>query len=439
MDVRKAISVPVPRRGGGPVVRGWGTLLLIKALVFAIILMGSLRFGLPNSAVYLAFPLIYGPLALLTFSSSFQRIEGKSLGVLILGAVFAGSNILLSLDPRESALRWAAFFVMFAVCLKFAISMDARRFRDALSFLPLSFLVFVAIGGVIWVYGRESFKGGNMHGTYAGALLVSAPFLRRNSYAIALSCLGLTALMVSHSRGALIAVAIAFVPLGWYWLRRIGPAVLTAVLLIALVALLAEWKFDVLEEYMKAKTAKTGGDIGAELGATTQARLVMWTKGINLVRERPWGYGLGDAYFPHLAQGMLAEKETLSVHNGILTTVIELGVHGSLIVCGAIAAALFQLLRRFRNIDPGIRLPIAAMLIYCIFRSLTENYLIFNTGNTVTLSFIFLNLVLLLNRRVFQPLWRHAPGRAGPASRHSASYGTLKRRPKALGRQSSGI
>ena len=137
------MSIPDLSRRGGLVVGGWGALLLINALVFAVILIGSLRFGLPKSAVYLAFPLIYGPLALLTLGSSFRRIEDRSLAVLILGALFAASNILVSLDPRESALRWAGFIVMFAVCLKFAISLDSRRFRDALSFLPLSFLIFV--------------------------------------------------------------------------------------------------------------------------------------------------------------------------------------------------------------------------------------------------------------------------------------------------------
>ena len=285
------------------------------------------------------------------------------------------------------------------------------------------------------MYGKESYQGGNTLGTYGGALLISASFLRRNSSAIGLSCVGLVVLIGSHSRGALIASGIALVPLGWYWIRRIGPKILVIIPLFTLVVVLGEVRFNIIEEYMKAKTAKTGGNIGAELGATTQMRLVMWIKGIDLVRERPWGYGLGDAYFPQLARGMLAEKEELSVHNGILTTVIELGVHGSLIVIGAIAAALFQLLRRFRNIDPGMRLPLTAMLIFCIFRSFTENYLIFNIGNTVTLSFIFLNLILLLNRGVFLPPRRHPPRRAGPALRHSAAQGTLRRRPKAVGRR----
>jgi O-antigen ligase len=124
--------------------------------------------------------------------------------------------------------------------------------------------------------------------------------------------------------------------------------------------------------------------------------LLLWDVSPELIVDRPLGYGVGDGYQMYLAAA-IGESDTLSVHNGYITTILEVGIPLSVILFLSLLVALWRVVQ---SLQAGDRLlaPVA-LGVFAVYlsRATIENYLFFNSANFVTVLFLWLYAYYLVN------------------------------------------
>jgi hypothetical protein len=89
-------------------------------------------------------------------------------------------------------------------------------------------------------------------------------------------------------------------------------------------------------------------------------------------------------------------QRTLTAHNGFLTTIVECGVPLAMVLFVLLGLSLARLMRT-RALDINARHVLLSLCLYCLQRALSENYLVLNVGNTVTVLFLLVNTLALTN------------------------------------------
>jgi len=148
---------------------------------------------------------------------------------------------------------------------------------------------------------------------------------------------GITAILISATRGALFAVAVGIVMMAVPTLNHISP-MQRGIAVIACIALVSSAAFVVpktsLDRILSTGTELTEG--------TLTHRTVIWAAGMEVFRDHPFlGVGAG-AYGPAIVKIV---NIPLIAHNTFVSVLVELGVFGLLLLLALLASMFYSALR----------------------------------------------------------------------------------------------
>jgi hypothetical protein len=193
------------------------------------------------------------------------------------------------------------------------------------------------------------------------ALLLLWTWRRRSAWWIAAVALVLAGLLWTHTRSALLALAVGLVVLAWAR-RRVWPVV-AAVAVVAAGALFVAVYPDIgprtrfTPTELKAQRAHAKEEGPAASGATDASTESHWRNlrdGAKTVAKHPWGYGLGNA-------GVTALRTNKEIKAGE-STYTELGVEAGLLGALVFLAWSLVLVRRVLPRSAWIGASLAATL-----------------------------------------------------------------------------
>lgn len=221
-------------------------------------------------------------------------------------------------------------------------------------------------------------------------LLVGRHTGRRAGWAV-LGLLQLVVLLLSHTRAALVAVAVSSGVLAVAFRRirllPIGAAVLVMILVVG--------GHQIVDRYLSIVQPST------YLAGTLSGRRELWQGTVAIISQRPiLGYGFGSTVFPHVARAFALQTGDFRAalkshaHNLFLETTVEMGLLGLAAVCalgGAVAWVLVERCRRDRSAAESSRaIAILLLGLYTAMAiiSLTD-YLLVGDGLGVMLWVLF--------------------------------------------------
>ncbi len=131
-------------------------------------------------------------------------------------------------------------------------------------------------------------------------------------------------------------------------------------------------------------------------------RQILIDQGYELIKKKPFfGYGMKSKY-EKLMEG-IGEAQDLSVHNGYMEIIIQLGIVSSMPFALLIIFLLRRMLKTFlfqRN-SFGIT---HLFIIFGLIRGYGESYLFFNIGNMFSIFFLFFTIVLFTRESILLPV-----------------------------------
>ena len=190
----------------------------------------------------------------------------------------------------------------------------------------LATLLMIGLLALRWLRGRGAMSAGGA--AMPGALL-------------------LVALAATASRVGLVELlAVGVLALGWAWRagagRRLALVLAAALAVYALAALALPWALQGSEGL--AGRALVERLQNAESGCGS--RLILWRNVLHLIGLKPWtGWGWGELAYAHyitLYEGARFCHILDNAHNLPLHLAVELGVPAALLVCGALAWAVWR-------------------------------------------------------------------------------------------------
>jgi|GEM_PF-4406786 len=183
-------------------------------------------------------------------------------------------------------------------------------------------------------------------------------------------------LVVSGSRGAWIAVAVAAAPLvAWRRRAALWPYAAVLVALVVVANTLLPPSLTRFSEFVPSNTL--GPNVTAATGGTVLSRLILWRDALGIIAAHPLlGVGVGGYISYDTFQGNTYNFNTNDPHNAILYFWAELGTGGLLVFLWLVSATFRSAARATQAAGDGetrwLALGIlAALLSYMVF-SLTE-------------------------------------------------------------------
>ena len=363
-------------RGGAlTVISAWKEVLLLVALSLVV----AQRRALPVSwsfvpdvlaLVFAAFVVVYAviPQSVLDGGATHKGIAyALRHDLLIVGAYFLGRGLRLTDEERGRLCRFvlgtAAFVAVFGLVDVYAVSLAWWRlsagwfqhqlgldYGPGLSHLPENF-VYNAGENVIFRRLTSTF----LSPLATAYLLVVAMFFipLRRRWGLPLGALLFAAILWTHTRAAVIALAAGLIVLALVRLRvqLLGWAV--AVVVVAFVFVKGYDHFaprthftaaeEVVQERNGSKTPTTSHDPTSVGESSTSEHLTSLRDGAKTVLKHPWGFGLGNS-------GVTAMRTDVRIKAGESTYTelgVETGLVGGLVFIAWCVALLRGTLRRY--------------------------------------------------------------------------------------------
>jgi len=363
-------------RGGAlTVISAWKEVLLLVALSLVV----AQRRALPVSwsfvpdvlaLVFAAFVVVYAviPQSVLDGGATHKGIAyALRHDLLIVGAYFLGRGLELTDEERGRLCRFvlgtAAFVAVFGLVDVYAVSLAWWRlsagwfqhqlgleYGPGLSHLPENF-VYNAGENVVFRRLTSTF----LSPLATAYLLVVAMFFipLRRRWGLALGALLFAAILWTHTRAAVIALAAGLIVLALVRRRvqLLGWAV--AVVVVAFVFVKGYDHFaprthftaaeEVVQERNGSKTPTTSHDPTSVGESSTSEHLTSLRDGAKTVLKHPWGFGLGNS-------GVTAMRTDVRIKAGESTYTelgVETGLVGGLVFIAWCVALLRGTLRRY--------------------------------------------------------------------------------------------
>ena len=343
-------------RGGAlTVISAWKELLLLAALVLVVAERRALPFSRSSLTDVLAlafgvFVLVYSliPQSVLSGSATHKGIAyALRHDLLIVGAYFLGRGLALTDKERARlchvVLATAAFVAVFGLVDVYAVSLSWWRLSAGwyqhqlglnyglgLSHLPENF-VYNAGENVVFRRLTSTF----LSPLATAYLLVVAMFFipLRRRWGIPLALLLFAAILWTHTRAAVIALAAGLIVLALVRRRVHFLGLAVVVVLIAFAFVKGYDHFaprthftaaeQVVQERHGSQTPNVSHDPTAAGESSTSEHLASLRDGAKTVLKHPWGFGLGNA-------GVTAFRSHVAIKAGE-STYTELGVETGLL------------------------------------------------------------------------------------------------------------
>ncbi|MEX2243815.1 MAG: O-antigen ligase family protein [Fimbriimonadaceae bacterium] len=307
----------------------------------ALLVFGGLTYVLATRRVVQLPTAVYGGFAVLLVAS---------LGISILVSEFR----VVSLDA------WL-YWLCYAAAMYLAVSVLGRVKGPAqLADVVIGATSFVAIKGIVEYLAARAdeptyriFADWNNPNALAGLLGTALPLAlcvvvsssgARRSFALAAGAAVTAALVLTQSKGGLIAAAVgivAFLVCALVW--KAGKKALFALASIAAGAVV--FGLIVFTTPSKAEGAPAARLVaGTEQAQSTEYRKLLWKGAIELAKRQPVGYGVGTYRFNSARSGL--NEQTQLTHQTYLQVLVE---GGWLALIGIVGLAVVWTLRMFRG------------------------------------------------------------------------------------------
>ena len=336
-----------------------------------------------------------GGLSVLLLGSAFLLINKRRMMMisapwLLLTVVIATLNIYASGYPIETFQRWFFWIAVLNLLAAHARYMSPASFRRQIELASYFFLaVFVAnvlrarFGGLD---ERDFIRAMHLSGTYALFAIVFAGVARSRLESVVLIVVGIVGVYFSGSRGALVGVPFALIPI--VWRASVGVKLVFLVVSFGLMVYGASSLGGAWEDFNKTK----GGEQGlSEFSASFEDRIVRATIALRYSYEEPYGIGLGVRY-----DELIGLEKGGHAHNGYVHSLLELGWFGFIVGALIGIRLLFELIRS-KKISSELRLVYGVFVLTYGVRAMSESYTVFDLGSFANYFFLWLTLRLMFN------------------------------------------
>ncbi|WP_031500582.1 O-antigen ligase family protein [Bryobacter aggregatus] len=371
----------------------------------------------------LLLPPVFGLLACLSITGNlklpFLTISLLNCGLVLASALLNMETGLLTRGQTSNLVELIKWFVLWAYFYA-AINLmpQARDFRLGLLSWVLSSAAVAAlgVGGSLFYQltgiqnpfslhyrAQGTFEDSNLFATYVSASMLLAILYRRisgyrASWIWLIIGLDLCAVVLSASRGALLALTLGF---GFLWLfftsLRMKIAIASLAGIVILLALASPGQKEFLASNpITQRLATTTVNVN---NPEAEQRKWLWSEAIQTWKEHPFfGAGRGN-HGPKLPGGKI---EIPAAHNTYLGLLAELGVFGFLSLAVLVAAIAYPLLWTTGTIDRfSPALLITSLLMFAL------NGMTINLENCRALWVLFaICTVFTQNRREILGVWR---------------------------------
>jgi len=328
-------------------------------------------------------------------------MSGRASVMMALFCAVALFNSLVSLIPVETSLRWILWLGIVFCFYRVAGNADGSWTRAVINRLPFFFAVLYATIIVVikFVTNDDVIRlAYHLSGLYGNLILASGLFATQFWQRITWSAFGLIAIFFSGAGGALFTIPIMFVPYILYSASSV-PVKGIAVAMLITVGGSIFFESQLFGRFLDIKLNISAADSGTSSGMerlerSKDMRLALAQYGLALAWSTPLGTGLGHTYKDEVSRLYLVPH----VHNGTISTLIELGFPGFFVVASLMIWMLWTILR-----DNAIETQLKGFYFtYCftIFgRSLSENYAPFDLGNFFIFVFLLFSIRFFLTKQ----------------------------------------
>lgn len=348
------------------------TRIAVALGVFLLFLWGSVLTSQYSSVSYsVAFEWTAMVLGLFAVVGLAGRQQGP---VAILGAFVAGTALVAALGIREYAMQHDPNWRIFSNWAN----------PNALAGL----MPFGVLGGL-------------------GLLVTSKERLAKLGAGLA-AFLSMIALVLTASKGGLLAMAVGLVVLALWWVLAGGKRRLTLAAIALALPAIAFAAAVGLTASQRAKTASGGPALSrlAQAGNTQEQsagfRTLLWKSAVELIKDQPFGRGIGTFRFHSARPGIITQ--THLAHQSLLQLGVEVGIISLGALLLAIAFMAIEGVRSNRDLPEPVRLlrgAVFAALGAAIAHNLIDSDLyVMGTGLGF---FIFCGLLLVLSPDGFNP------------------------------------
>lgn len=316
--------------------------------------------------------------------------------------IFAMLNLMVSTNPSESALRWLFWFVMFIAFGLLATEYDESVDRSLSVLLPFGFVMIwfakYAYGNSEGLLARDKIAALHLSAFFANLTIATGLFHPRIFWRLFFCAIGTYGVLFSGSRAAFLFFPLLFIVPGLYYFRTRLAAFIGLLLPISLLAVVF-LNENLMEKTFGLKTSNTNklAVVAAENSASERGFLR--ELGIEMILDRPLGYGYGDTY---IIPGKENKSRGTNFHNGYVNVGAAMGLPFLLLYIGFNLWLIWSLYveerapRLFRHLFLSI-------LVCTNIRAITEDFTLFDLGNPSCYLVVYLSLVYL-NKRHYVPV-----------------------------------
>ncbi|HNQ87843.1 MAG TPA: O-antigen ligase family protein [Verrucomicrobiota bacterium] len=365
----------------------------------AILWITALIFGLSSSTptvTYGAMASVVGTgvwlvlaLLVLFFSRGPLRMPRGIVRYVPVILALAAFNVAVSNDRLQSAGRWGLWLTLVVVAVWMANATGKCTENKMRSKWPWLFaVIYLIIIADVYVSGgneRVVTKRFHLSGLYANLMLGTGLFVPNPRMRTAWIIAGLLGIFFSGSGGAALSLPISVLPYFVFRFRKDAARALLLFLAVAAVGAAGILGAGLGEAFLERKVRGSRAYFSGmeRLERSSEGRLLLQEAALEAVRAQPWGTGLGPTYRLSL------NFSPGSTHNGLLSTLVELGYAGFTVVLAGLAWILLRILK-----NPALAADTKALYFTYVAtmfaRSLSENYMIFDLSSPGVLYFLYL-------------------------------------------------
>jgi O-antigen ligase len=322
------------------------------------------------------------------------------LAVLIPASVYGQSDLSAA---ASVALMVYAFGLALILCATNASNEFFRSLLVAVAVLNMAALCIALTKGV-YVSGRLVYRAGPNYLGMMATMVICCGLAWRPWWPKVLAAgLAVLILLLTSSRGAIVAVCAASAVVWMIWLLRSTALRRTWMIVLTIAAVIPPALIaggPILDHVFKLSDRSRG------LGSGATGRMEAWMQTIALILEHPF-FGVGHRQHQHLITA------ASSAHNAYLTVAAELGLMGLTAYLLLVGGATFIAIRRAIVLHSPFYTACAAYMTSFMVSGLVERHAL-NTGNAYSM------VMLLICAWMFRPLSLDASARqVRPAGRAS--------------------